>query len=283
MANTPEPMVELHPRDAAANKLEEGGLAHLTTPYGFARAKVRITDGQKPGHAFLPMHWSGQYAANAGAGSLSSPITDPFSGQPELKHVPLRIRREAKVWEGVLISRRDLRPTGFVHWSRQRVHGGWVYEFCGTETPDQGILLAKRFLDVFRADQLLDYRDRKGLTYRAAAVDEIGAMAEALLVAPAGQLPAREWLVSLLGGCQPLTLVERNALLSGRSPTPVASVGRIVCSCFTVGVNQLANAVANGCSSLEAIGAALSAGTNCGSCRPEIRSIIDAARVQAAE
>jgi len=100
---------------------------------------------------------------------------------------------------------------------------------------------------------------------------------------PAGQLPAPDWLVSLLATRQPLTVSERNALLSGRSPMPVPSVGRIVCSCFYVGVNQLATAVANGCRSVEDIGVALSAGTNCGSCRPEIRSIIDARRVQAAE
>jgi assimilatory nitrate reductase catalytic subunit len=87
----------------------------------------------------------------------------------------------------------------------------------------------------------------------------------------------------LLGARQPLTLSERNVLLSGRSPTPVPSIGRIVCSCFNVGFNQLASAVASGCHNLDAIGRALSAGTNCGSCRPEIRSIIDAGRVQAAE
>jgi bacterioferritin-associated ferredoxin len=44
-----------------------------------------------------------------------------------------------------------------------------------------------------------------------------------------------------------------------------------------------AAAVASGCRSLDAIGRALQAGTNCGSCRPEIRTIINAGRVQAAE
>src|SRR5690606_32635626 len=128
----------------------------------------------------LAMHWSGQFAAGAAVGPLSSPVTDPHSGQPELKHVPLRVEKEEKAWEGVLISRRDLRLTGFVHWSRQRVEGGWVYELCGTETPDQGILLARALLDTFPADRLLDYRDRKGLNYRAAVIDEGGALAEAL-------------------------------------------------------------------------------------------------------
>ncbi len=283
MANAPEPVIDLHPRDAAARGLSEGDLAHLSTRYGFARAKVRITDAQRPGQAFLPMHWSGHFAANAGAGQLVSPVTDPYSGQPELKQAPLRVTREQTAWEGVLVTRRDLRPTGFVHWSRQRVSGGWVYRLGGTETPDQGILLARKFVEVFRPDQLLEYRDRKGLTYRAAAVDEAGAMAEALLVAPPGQLPACDWLVLLLGSQQPLAAMDRHALLSGRSPSPMPSVGRIVCSCFNVGVNQIASAVASGCGSLEAIGKTLNAGTNCGSCRPEIRAIIDAGRVQAAE
>jgi assimilatory nitrate reductase catalytic subunit len=61
------------------------------------------------------------------------------------------------------------------------------------------------------------------------------------------------------------------------------AIGRVVCACFHVGANQLASAVAAGCDSLEAIGSTLRAGTNCGSCRSEIRAIIDAGQMQAAE
>jgi assimilatory nitrate reductase catalytic subunit len=281
-ANAPEPTIELNPADAAG-KLADGDLVRVASRYGFARAKLRITEAQRPGNAFLPMHWSGGYAANAGAGTLSTPITDPFSGQPELKHVPVRITREAVAWEGVLVTRRDLRPTGFVHWSRRAVEGGWVYTFCGTETPDQGILLTRRFVDAFRRDQLLEYTDRRGLNYRAAAIDEDGAMAEALLVAPPRQLPPRDWLLHLLASRQSLGTADRMALLSGRSPAPVPAVGRIVCSCFNIGVNQLAAALAAGCATVDEIGTRLRAGTNCGSCRSEIRAIIDEGRVQAAE
>ncbi|MBS7699976.1 MULTISPECIES: nitrate reductase [unclassified Chelatococcus] len=283
MANAPQPMVDLHPHDAATNGLAEGDLALLKTPYGFARAKAHLTESQKPGDAFLPIHWSGQFASSAGAGALACPATDAFSGQPELKSVPLRIEREVVAWEGVLITRRDLRPTGFVHWSRQRVEGGWVYEFCGGEPPDQGILLTRKFIEAFPADRLQEYRDRKGLSYRAAVVDDEGHMAEALLVAQVGLLPAHDWLVSLLGARRALTMQDRQVLLSGRSPSPAPSIGRIVCSCFNVGANQIASAVAAGCQSLLSIGETLNAGTNCGSCRSEIRSIIDAGRIQAAE
>jgi assimilatory nitrate reductase catalytic subunit len=283
MSNTPEPAVDLHPVDAAALKLKDGDLAHMSSRYGWARAKVRISTSQRKGQAFMPMHWSGMFAANATAGSLSSPINDAYSGQPELKHVPIRISAEEIAWEGVLITRRDLRPTGFVHWSRTAVDGGWVYHFCGTEKPDQGVLLTRRFLDAYARDQLLEYTDRSGSTFRAAAIDANGGMAEALLVAPPGMLPNREWLLSLLASGEPLSMQDRRALLSGRAPAPMPAIGRIVCSCFNIGVNQLATAVAGGCNSLDAIGAELRAGTNCGSCRAEIRSIIDADHIQAAE
>lgn len=67
---------------------------------------------------------------------------------------------------------------------------------------------------------------------------------------------------------------DRRALLSGRAPVPMPAVGRIVCSCFNIGVNQIAAAAAQGCDGIEAIGQALRAGTNCGSCRSEMRTII---------
>ena len=218
MSNAPEPQLDLHPQDAAALKLGDGDLAHLSTRYGWARAKVRMTASQRPGQAFLPMHWSGDFAGNAAAGALPSPITDPHSGQPELKHVPVRVTREVSAWTGVLMTRRDLRPTGFVHWSRAAVDGGWVYELCGTETPDQGTLLARGLLDVSRRDQLLEYTDRRGQTFRAAALDSRGGLAEALLVGPPGLLPGREWLLSLLASQEPLSALDRHALLSGRPP-----------------------------------------------------------------
>ena len=283
MSNVPEPQIDLHPQDAAALKLVDGDLAHLSTRYGWARAKVRTTASQRLGQAFLPMHWSGTFAGNSAAGALAAPITDPHSGQPELKHVPVRITREVMAWTGVLMTRRDLRPTGFVHWSRAAVDGGWVYELGGTETPDQGTLLARGLLDAFPRDQLLEFTDRRRETFRAAAVDSRGCLAEALLVGPPGLLPGREWLLSLLASRQPLSALDRHALLSGRPPVAMPTIGRIVCSCFNVGVNQLASAVAAGCDSVEAIGAALRAGTNCGSCRSEIRTIIHAGRIQAAE
>ncbi|MEQ1936839.1 molybdopterin-dependent oxidoreductase [Mesorhizobium sp. CN5-321] len=282
VSNAPEPAIEINPADAARNGLAEGDLARISSRYGSARAKVRVTDAQKPGQAFLPMHWSGHFAANAGAGPLATPATDAVSGQPELKHVPVRLRRETVAWGGVLITGRDLRPTGFVHWSRHAVDGGWVYDLCGAETPDQGVLLSRRLIEPLQRDRLVEYTDRRGMNYRVAVLTGTGALSEALLVAPPNQLPPRDWLVSLLGSRAPLSSADRTALLSGRPQTPAPAAGRIVCSCFNVGVNEIAAASASGCSTVEQIGARLGAGTNCGSCRSEIRKLLDENRLQAA-
>jgi assimilatory nitrate reductase catalytic subunit len=47
-----------------------------------------------------------------------------------------------------------------------------------------------------------------------------------------------------------------------------------VCACFGVGRNAIDAAIADGCHDLSSIGQRLRAGTNCGSCMPELRRAI---------
>ncbi len=75
----------------------------------------------------------------------------------------------------------------------------------------------------------------------------------------------------------------RFAVVAGRPGAGRPDPGATVCSCFSVGINQIVAAVQSGCRTVEAIGATLSAGTNCGSCRAEIRGIIDGCQAAAAE
>ncbi len=70
--------------------------------------------------------------------------------------------------------------------------------------------------------------------------------------------------------------------IAGRPGKGGIDRGATVCACFGVGANEIAAAVARGCTTVAAVGEALQAGTNCGSCRAEIRTIIDAQRSAAA-
>jgi ferredoxin-nitrate reductase len=62
-------------------------------------------------------------------------------------------------------------------------------------------------------------------------------------------------------------------LRSGRKAEPV--LGRLVCSCNNVGSGNLENKIASGCTELAQLCAATGAGTGCGSCRPEVKKILE--------
>jgi assimilatory nitrate reductase catalytic subunit len=82
--------------------------------------------------------------------------------------------------------------------------------------------------------------------------------------------------VRVLFDAASVTERDRRVLLSGRSGVGVPETGRIVCACYGVGLEAIRRAVADGsAASVAEIGRALRAGTNCGSCIPELHGIIE--------
>ncbi len=68
---------------------------------------------------------------------------------------------------------------------------------------------------------------------------------------------------------------QRRIVLSGKSADGLADPGALVCACFGVGINTIRAAIASGAAlSVGQIGEALRAGTNCGSCVPELKRIL---------
>jgi assimilatory nitrate reductase catalytic subunit len=69
---------------------------------------------------------------------------------------------------------------------------------------------------------------------------------------------------------------DRRLLLSGRRAEGVAETGPIVCAGFGVGLEANRRAITLGTAAPVAeIGKALRAGTNCGSCMPELHGIVE--------
>jgi ferredoxin-nitrate reductase len=52
-------------------------------------------------------------------------------------------------------------------------------------------------------------------------------------------------------------------------------LGKLVCACHNVGEGNLRQAVEGGCRTLPDLCAATGAGTGCGSCRPEVKTILE--------
>ena len=102
-----------------------------------------------------------------------------------------------------------------------------------------------------------------------------------LFVAGRGGLPEPEWVGSLFHPGE-LAAADRASLLAGRPGPGRRCAGRTICACFNVGIETIATAIENdGLVSVDGIGRALKAGTNCGSCLPELRALL-AARGEAA-
>jgi ferredoxin-nitrate reductase len=70
-------------------------------------------------------------------------------------------------------------------------------------------------------------------------------------------------------------------LRSGKKPEPV--LGKIVCSCNNVGEGNLKKAIKGGCVIFDNLCQETGAGTGCGSCRPEVRGILEKSLAEAEE
>jgi ferredoxin-nitrate reductase len=84
-AQHPEPLLEIHPNDALAHGLAEGGMARVHSRRGSVSVRVQITPRIRPGTLFLPMHWGASQVLACEANLLTHEQACPHSLQPELK------------------------------------------------------------------------------------------------------------------------------------------------------------------------------------------------------
>ena len=280
-AHIAEPFAELHPRDAQALGIESADLVELESPHGKVLLRALISERQARGSVFAPMHWNDQFASQARIDVVVAPVTDPHSGQPASKNMGVRARRfEAKAY-GFAISR--IRPDAqdCAYWAMAKADGGYRMELAFAEEPQDWTFWARQVFGIEARIEPLGYSDRHTGDLRLAFFDGDILLA-ALFIARQPVAVARNWAISQLTERHE-DLRMRFALVAGRPGAGRADPGATVCSCFNVGVNQITAAIREGCHSVEAIGKALNAGTNCGSCRAEIREIIDGCLKTAAE
>jgi assimilatory nitrate reductase catalytic subunit len=252
-AHRPEPLLEIHPLDAKAYGLMLGGFARVRSRHGSCIFKVMTSAGQQRGSIFVPIHFSDANAAAARVGDLVAPRTDRYSGQPESKATPVAVAPVAFAYCGLALARAPLALPAGTWWAQVALtgHTGWL-----VASDDGPMAWHDRALELFPDAVLTEYVDRQRGLYRAAAfVGEI--LAGALFIGPADAPPQWSDLRSMIG-----------------SPG-IAASGPVVCACFGVGLAAIQDALASGkAASAEQIGKALRAGTKCGSCLPELRSIV---------
>lgn len=272
-AHAVEPMAEVHPQDAARLGLSPGALVRIHSRWGQAMARVRISEAQQPGCVFVPMHWNDAFARLARINAVVNPDTDPVSRQPELKHTPVRLEPVDVAWEALLLTRQDRLPKcGDAIWVRSRAEACQRLSLAGTAAAPHWRRWLARMVNQ-DTGEWMELADPGAGRYRAAVLAR-GRLQHCLFVAPARQtLPDGAWLAELFQRSR-LSAEERRFLLCGRPPAGCGSGGPRVCACFNVGRDTILAAIRAGAASVEAVGEALQAGTNCGSCRPEIKALL---------
>ena len=271
--HAPEPFVEIHPSDAEARGVLDGALARVTTGQGTSVAVARVTDRQRPGSLFMPMHWTDGFAPSARANALTALHVDPISGQPGFKHSPARIGAYRETWRGFFLARTPwAAPRGLdLVWRRTFMGGCHLHRFAGRGDEHERAALRKA-LTRRAAGEPVAFEDTGAGAVREAWL-AAGQLDRVLFMTARGRLPAADWLAGLFE-LAVLPPESRACLLSARPPGPAVDAGPQVCACRNVGARQIITAIASGADTEDAVGNLTGAGVTCGSCRPEILGLI---------
>ena len=269
-----EPFAEINPADAARLGVTPAGLVRLSNGRGAVVLRALVTDRQREGSVFAPIHWNDQFASNARIDTLVAPVVDPVSGQPESKGAYVEMTALAPAWFGFALVREKPVAIGADYWALGRADGGWRLELAGFGQVKDWEPRARALLGIGDHDDafVLSARDARGGSYRCVAVRN-GSIAGALYVAREPIAAARAWLCELFAD----PTADPAIMLAGRPGAAESDPGQKICVCFNVGANAIRAAIDSGCRDVASIGEATMAGTGCGSCRPEIGRILKSA------
>jgi assimilatory nitrate reductase catalytic subunit len=265
-AHLAEPYAEMHAADATKLNLASGDLVGLRTSKGSVILRALVSKRATQGQIFAPIHWTKQQSRSGTINSLTGPVTDPFSGQPAFKSGVIEATKFEAAWYGFCAStaRPDLQSD---YAAISRTATGWQGEFAGSDTPDDWEAFGRRLLNQ-QSGEISLMQDTASQTTRLAIYDG-GTLSGLLFVAAEPVQLSRSYVTSLIGS-------QTSAIdaLAGFGGADHVDAGAIVCACMNVGLNTINTAISNGARSIEEIGDVTCAGTNCGSCKPELSALL---------
>ncbi|HEU4621951.1 MAG TPA: molybdopterin dinucleotide binding domain-containing protein, partial [Burkholderiaceae bacterium] len=308
--HAPTPSVQLHPADATRLGFAPGDLVHVTSRHGSLVLPVEPSPSIAPMQAFIAMHWGAEFVhgtgqpgvSAGGVNTLTTSAFDPTSRQPELKHAAIRLLPARLPWRWVAFGWFDAADVLRAWQALRQYFLDFAYATCtpfGHDETRIGLSFRGACAEpvshdviaalerVFRLDapDVLRYDDtrrgtRRRVRLRGESIDA---------VALGGDASAADWLRDYLESGASVRPLGRALLMPARTP-PIAHIsqGRCVCNCLGVSESQI-NALlerheGDEQSAFEALQTTLKCGSSCGSCKPELRRLAQAAarRVPAA-
>ena len=168
-------------------------------------------------------------------------------------------------WYGFAVSTTAISPP-VEYWATARTERGYRTELAGYRAVDDWESVADEWFELPDATAVTIADPVRG-SFRI-ALSERNQIAAVLFISQKPMSLTRDYLAT-----RPETAPHQ--ILSGRAPLSSEDVGSTVCSCFSVGLNFIIRAIqTKRLVSVEELGQQLQAGTNCGSCRPELAELI---------
>jgi len=304
-----EPALQMHPQDMARRLLAEGDLVQVSSKRGSLLVPVKASAEQALSQVFLAMHWGEEFVSGrssngerlAGVNALTTSAFCPDSKQPEFKHAAVKVLKVDLPWALVAMAWLPAAQALSVRVQLQALMAEFAFASCvpfantaatgGQER--HGVLFRAAALEAapttllerieallqLQGTEVLRYADLQRGQRRTMRMQRVGTDTQLDGFLLAGDTSAQTWISGLLQDELPAQAYGRALLLPvSKPPVPVASKGKVVCTCFQVRDIAIDDNLRT-CSGtpperLAKLQGALQCGTNCGSCIPELQRMV---------
>jgi assimilatory nitrate reductase catalytic subunit len=268
-----EPFCEISVIDARARGIADASLVRVTNGLGDIIVRALITDRVREGEVFVPIHWTDQISANARVDKLIQANPDPVSGQPASKSARIMLEEATMGSYGFAILKNRPEDLDLPYWALAKCKNGWRLEFALHEDFETlSVLRLQEAVGIATSEEPLAYIDKQNRQMRQAWFNG-NELVGAIYLAAHPVAVSRDFTASLLDR-KWQTFADRTQVIAGVPSAKLPDKGKIICACMQVGQNEISIAIASGCCSIEDVGRRTEAGTNCGSCKPEIQEML---------
>ncbi|MBT6015012.1 MAG: molybdopterin-dependent oxidoreductase [Nitrosomonadales bacterium] len=282
-AHDEQPFLSMNEVDMLRRNLKNGDLVKVSNERGNFMTPVIQDDDIRSGELFFPMHWGNQNMTGSGVNAITTSACDPISKQPELKYATVKLEKIDFPWQMTLMKKnKNLSEYNDL----KKYIKKFDFAFCNLYGHSKSIVVFKAFSSQKPDHKFIqELESSVGFVSGAPVIvydDKSSGVNKKVLVRDdklesvflVGEMLASNWLKDVMtnGSFTPELRLWALAPIT-EPPTGQKNRGKIICSCFDVAELELKDNIKLG-GSLEYLKHKLKCGTNCGSCIPEIKSII---------
>ena len=286
--HVPEPAISMNADDMQRRSIKQGDIVKISNKRGSLILPVQASDEMGAAQTFVPMHWGSQFMNGLGINALMPDTFDKTSKQPELKHTAIKLEKLELPWRMTIM--RTCNDLTLLQKLRTLMQH-FQYASCGlfgreSESNKSGMMILKAAHDaapdselIAKIDTLLgmtddmpllNYNDAKRGISKRILIENSQVTGVRLM----GETIATDWLKEVMTNGQFTEELRRWALAPlPAPPSGQRGRGKIVCNCLDVAESDIVENIELG-ADLLTLQNKLKCGTECGSCVPEIKKLI---------